>query len=55
MSLMGVQGGGNGKFICCNLFSLVQSWLLDILRESMIMVYMDMVHLLSIYGFEVGW
>ena len=25
---------GGGKFICCNLFSLVQSWLLDILGDS---------------------
>ena len=46
--------GGGGKFICCNLFNLVQSRLLDIWGAVIIMVYMDLVHLLSIYGSKMG-
>ena len=45
---------GSGKLISCNLFNLVQSWLLDIMGAVMFMVYMDLLHLLLIYAFEVG-
>ena len=37
-----------------SLYALIYSILLKVWGAVIIMVYMDLMHLLSIYGFEVG-